>query len=105
MDNHNPQDVYEDFNEKRDAVADEKPNNVSSVIYVDADKVSNLSRLFGSSKDYIRVAVHSDGVWYDALFTEAAIDTAILRADHNPEDVLHDDTPFFKRMWNWLFGN
>ncbi len=52
------------------------------------EKVENKDRLFGSGLSYYPVmVVDEDGEEIPALFTRDQVDTAISRAERNPEDI------------------
>lgn len=73
-----------------------------SRLYV-ADQVLNDARRFGSARHYLpAVIVAVDGTRQPALFTKDQINTAIARAQVNPEDF--PPPGFWTRFWRRLFG-
>ena len=73
-----------------------------SRLYV-ADQVLNDARRFGSARQYLPAEIVTvDGTRRPALFTKDQINTAIARAQVNPEDI--PPQGFWTRFWQRLFG-
>lgn len=65
------------------------------------DEVENKSRKFGSNLTYFPCyIVTKSGEKIEALFTHDQMETAIERAQSNPEDMPEEYTGLF----GWLFG-
>lgn len=72
-----------------------------SRLYV-ADQVLNDARRFGSARHYLPAEIIGvDGTRQPALFTKDQINTAIARAQVNPEDI--PPPGFWTRFWRRLF--
>lgn len=50
------------------------------------ERIDNLDAKQNSNALYYRVLVWSDAGWQNLLLTKHEVDTAIYRADKNPED-------------------
>ncbi len=69
----------------------------------EVDQVLNDARRFGSARHYLPAEIITvDGTRQPALFTKDQINTAIARAQDNPEDI--PPRWFWTRFWQWLFG-
>ena len=69
----------------------------------EADQVLNDARRFGSAPRYLPAEIVAvDGTRRPALFTRDQINTAIARAQVNPEDI--PPQGFWTRFWQRLFG-
>ena len=69
----------------------------------EADQVLNDARRFGSARHYLPAEIITvDGTRQPALFTKDQINTALIRAQLNPEDIL--PLGFWTRLWQRLFG-
>jgi hypothetical protein len=75
---------------------------MDSVIYTE-EVVENTERKFGSWSEqgyYPAFVIREDGTKQPALFTKNQIETAVVRAKKNPEDMPEEE----KNLWEKLFG-
>ena len=65
------------------------------------EMVENKSRKFGSNLNYYPAYIYDEeGNKHEALFTADQLETAMERAQSNPEDMPEEYTGLF----GWLFG-